>query len=123
MQLSKLAKKMISTIIIISLVAVILSAIYYRSLDFLPFLFGIILGSSLSISKVFLLEKAVDKALDMDNKRAGNYASLNHMLRLLLSGIVLFIGAIVPQISLWGVVAGILAFQLSLYSLKNYSKS
>lgn len=123
MKLSHLAKRMIFTIIIISVICTILSVVYYRSLEFLPFLFGIILGSGLSIYKVLLLEKAVDKALDMENKRAGSHVAINHMLRLLLSGLALFIGAIVDQISLWGVVAGILSFQLSLYSLKGGSKN
>ena len=68
--------------------------------------------------KVFLLDHAVDKAVKMEQKHAGNYMSIQHMLRLLLSGIVLVLGALVPQISLWGVAAGILAFQLAAYSLK-----
>lgn len=118
MKLSKLAKRMIFTIIVISLLCVLVSVVYYRSLDFLPFLLGVFLGSAVSISKVFLLEHAVDKALTMEEKHAGSYVSIQHILRLLLSGVVLFLGAVVPQISLWGVVAGILSFQLAIYNVK-----
>jgi hypothetical protein len=121
--LSDLSKKMIAAILIISLVCILASVIYYRSLNFLPFMLGIILGSALSIMKVFLLGRTVNKALSMEKHRAGNYVSIQHLLRLVLTGFVLFLGAILPHISLWGVVAGILSFQLSLYKIKFTSKS
>lgn len=122
MKLSDLAKRMIITILIIVLACVLGSVLYYRSLDFLPFLFGAILGSLVSIVRVFLLERAVDKAVEMEKNQAGNYVTIQHLLRLLLSGLALVLGATVPQINLWGVVAGILAFQIALYNLKFTSK-
>lgn len=122
MKLSDLAKRMIFTILTIALICILGSVIYYRSLAFLPFLFGVFLGSAVSIAKVFLLERAVDKALTMEGKHAGNYVGIQHILRLLLSGVALVLGAIVPQISLWGVVAGIFAFQLAIYNVKFTSK-
>lgn len=118
MKLSDLAKKMIALISIIALICIICSAIYYRSLDFLPFMYGVFLGTVVSIVKVFLLDRAVDKAMTMEQKHAGNYVGLQHMLRLLISGVGLVIGAVVPQISLWGVAAGILAYQVATYGLK-----
>ena len=122
MKVSDLAKRMIFTILIIALICIIGSVIYHRSLDFLPFLFGIFLGTATSIIKVFLLERTVDNALSMKKERAGRYVGLHHILRLLLTGLVLFLGAVVPQISLWGVAAGILAFQLAVYNLGIKSK-
>lgn len=123
MKISNLAKKMIMTILAIATICVIASVIYYHSLKFLPFLFGTILGTSVSIFKVFILERAVNKALTMEQKNAGRYVSLQHLLRLFLSGIVLFLGAVIPQISLWGVAAGILSFQVAVYNVKFTSKS
>ena len=123
MKLSDLAKRMIFTILIIALIFILGSVIYHRSLDFLPFALGVLIGSAVSIVKVFLLERAIDKVLTMEEKHAGNYVSLQHILRLFLSGIVLILGAIVPQISLWGVASGILAFQLAIYNVKFTSKS
>lgn len=124
MKLSKLAKRMIITIVVISLACVLISIVYYRSLGFIPFFLGALLGSAVSILKVFLLERAVDKALKMDKSRAGTYVALQHLLRLLLSGIVLVLGALIPNVSIWGVVAGILAFQLATYGVKfNSSES
>jgi hypothetical protein len=122
MKLSDLTKRMIVSISIIALICIFGSAIYYRSMDFLPFMYGVFIGSLVSIVKVFLLEHAVDKAITMEQKHAGNYVGIQHMLRLLLSGAVLVLGALVPQISLWGVAAGVLTFQLATYSLKFSSK-
>lgn len=119
MKLSDLAKRMIITIFIIAIISTLGSVIYHRSLDFLPFLIGATLGSAVSISKVILLEHAVNKALKMDKKTAGNYVTLQHILRLLLSGAAFLLGALVPQISLWGVVSGILAFQVAVYSVRS----
>lgn len=115
MKVSPLAKRMIITIVGISALFVVASFVYYRSLAFLPFLLGALLGTGVSIWKVFVLERAVDRALGMDKKKAGNYVSLQQLFRLFVTGVVLFIGAVVPQVSLWGVAAGIIAFQLALY--------
>ncbi|GAA4070899.1 ATP synthase subunit I [Amphibacillus indicireducens] len=123
MKLSDLAKRMIITILIIATVSTLGSVIYHRSLDFLPFLIGATLGSAVSISKVILLEHAVNKALKMERKTAGNYVTIQHVLRLLLSGVAFLIGALVPQVSLWGVVAGILAFQVAVYSVRSTTKN
>ncbi len=122
MKLSDLSKRMIITILIIATVSTLGSVIYHRSLDFLPFLNGAVIGSAVSITKVILLEHAVNKALKMDQKPAGNYVTLQHVLRLFLSGAAFLIGALVPQISLWGVVAGILAFQVAVYNIKSAAK-
>lgn len=121
--MSDLAKRMLKIIILITVVCIVGSFIYHRSLEFLPFLFGALLGSAVSVTKVFLLEKAVNKALDMEQKNATNYVTLQHLLRLFLSGAVLLLGALVPQISLWGVAAGILSFQVAVYGLKYTEKT
>lgn len=122
MKISALAKKMILTICILLIILVAASIIYYRSLSCLQFIFGALLGSAVSIIKVIILERAVDKALSMDEKSAGNYVRLQHLLRLMLTGAALLIAALVPFISLWGAAAGIFAFQISVYILNFFSK-
>ena len=109
---------MVLTILIIALACRLGSVIYYRSLACLPFVYGVLLGSAVSIAKVFLLARTVDKALTMGGKHAGGYVSIQHLLRLLLSGVALFLGAVLPQLSLWGVAAGIFAFQLAIYNVQ-----
>lgn len=115
MKISDVAKRMLITILIIAAICVLGSIIYYRSWEFLKFLLGAILGTAVSIAKIFLLERSVDKALNMEKQNAGAYVSLQYFLRLILTGAVLVLGAVVPQINLWGVVSGVFAFPISLY--------
>lgn len=114
-QLSALAKRMMTTILVLVLLFAVAAAVYYRSIAVLPFFWGLVLGTGVSLWKVWLLDRAVDRALAMEKTKAGNYVSIQHMLRLGITGVVLVLGADVPQINLWGVAAGIMAFQLALY--------
>jgi hypothetical protein len=118
MKLTQLAKKMILIICILMLIFTAASIIYYRSLACLPFIYGCLLGGALSSYKVILLDKAVDKALGLEQKTADNYVRLQHLLRFFLSAVVLVAAALIPAINLWGAVAGVFFFQLSLYVLR-----
>ncbi|XJS11294.1 ATP synthase subunit I [Aerococcaceae bacterium WGS1372] len=115
MNYSEEAKGMIQTILIVGAIGILLSFIYYRSLEFLPFLWGVILGTLVSVVKVIMLDKSVDKALTMSSKRASSYVALQQLLRLAISAIALYLGATMDGISLWGVVLGILSFQAAIY--------
>ncbi|NLV86097.1 MAG: hypothetical protein GX025_02590 [Clostridiales bacterium] len=118
MKPTQLAKKMILIICVLMLIFMAASAIYYRSLACLPFIYGCLLGGALSSYKVILLDKTVDKALGLEQSTADNYVKLQHLLRFFLSAAVLVAAALVPAISLWGAVAGVFSFQLSLYVLR-----
>lgn len=122
MKISALAKRMTIAILIITLVCVAGSVIYYRSLAFLPFIIGAFLGAGISICKVFLLEHAVNRAITMEKQRSVNYITLQNLLRMLLSGVALLLGALIPQMSLWGTAAGILAFPIATYGERFKSK-
>ena len=116
--LSDIARKMLIAIVVIALAGILVSLIYYRSLDVLPFLFGTLLGTAFSVAKVFLLDHTVDKALAMESAKAGGYVTGQHILRMVLSAAALLIGALVPGISIWGAALGILAFQFALYAVR-----
>lgn len=122
MKLSYLAKKMITIMGVSFIVFVLASIIYYRSLSFFPFALGVLLGTALSMMKVIMIEKVVDKSLEMDTKTAPNYIKLQYMVRFLFTGILLVAAALVPFISLWGAACGILSFQLSAYLVKFFFK-
>ena len=119
MKLSEVAKRMILAILVIGLLCIAGSIIYYRSLGFLPFLFGVLLGIAVSILKVFLLERVVQKISSLDKQQAKNHVIAQQMGSLALTAVVLVIGALVSQISLWGAAAGILAFHPAIY-IANY---
>lgn len=114
-KLSELAKQTIAAILVIAFTFLLGSLLYYRSLDFIPYMIGLVLGSVVSVVKVMLVERAVEKALGMDPQRVGGYVGGQYLLRMLLTAVVLIIGALVSWISLWGVAAGVIAFQLGIY--------
>ncbi|MGF7145198.1 cell division protein FtsX [Anaerotaenia torta] len=118
MQLADLSKKVTLTICILTPILILASALYYRSLSCLPFIWGALLGAAVSIAKVFLLERAVNQAVNMEKKTASGYIQLQHLLRLLLTGAVLMLAALVPAISLWGAAAGIMTYQIGIYLIR-----
>jgi len=113
---------MIQTILIIALLFIAGSIIYYRSLGFLPFLFGVLIGAAVSIAKVVLLERAVKKISAMEQQQAKNHIVAQQMGSLVLTAAALLLGALIPQISLWGTAAGILSFHPAIY-VANYKVS
>lgn len=118
MNISDIAKRMIKNILIIGLVFIVGSIVFHRYLEFIPFLLGIILGLLASIAKVFMLDRAVDKAIKMEKNQAAKYITLQNILRLFVSGLALIIGALVARINLWGVVVGVLALSFATYGEK-----
>ncbi len=118
MQRSQMAKKMMNGILLLTLLSLVIAVLVYRSLAVLPFVYGLLMAVAVSLVKVLLLERAVNRALTMEKNKAGLYVSVQHLLRLALSVVPLLIAALVPAINLWGAVVGIFTYQLSLYILK-----
>lgn len=115
MKLSKIAKNVVITICILSALIIAGAVIYFRSLSCLPFVFGVLLGSGAAVSKALILDKTVDTALKKEAKAATNYTLLSQTLRMLLTGGVLILAALVPGIEIWGTAAGVLTFQAAIY--------
>ena len=105
-------------ILLLTLLSLVIAVLVYRSLAVLPFVYGLLMAVAVSLVKVLLLERAVNRALTMEKNKAGLYVSVQHLLRLALSVVPLLIAALVPAINLWGAVVGIFTYQLSLYILK-----
>ena len=89
---------MIGTILVIALLSIAGSIIYYRSWEFLPFLFGVLLGTAASIVRVILLERSVEKISALSPQRAKNQIVAQQMGSMVLTLVVLLIAALVPQI-------------------------
>ena len=117
MQLPDIAKKMVIVICVTLLLIIAASIVYYRSFAFLPFAFGAALGAGLNILKVAMLNYAVDRAVEMEEK-GGNYIRIQYIVRLLLTGAVLILSVYAPFINLFGTVAGILTWQVASLVLK-----
>jgi len=95
-------------------------ALLYRSIDSLYFIIGVLLTSSLNIGKIVLLNRTVQRTLDMDNPDKGKtYIRLQYLMRYFLTGAVLLAAGIItmyvepPFINLWGALAGVFTLQIS----------
>lgn len=115
MKLSLQAKRMLQVIAIVNLIAAAALSLYYRSGKVVPHLLGLFLGGLSSAARVIILEKTVNRIVD--KKVGGGLAQLSYLLRFALALVPLLIGAMVEQISLLGVIIGVLSYQLGTYSL------
>jgi len=118
MGLSEIAKRMILVLGLIFFLLAAGSAVYYRSLACLPFVYGALLATACNVFKVILLDRAVKKTVSKDAASAANYLRLQQLLRFLLTGLVLVLAAFLPFLSLWGAAAGVLSYQVAALSLK-----
>jgi len=117
---------MITVIGISVLVLIAAGVAIYRSLEALYFALGVVLTSALNVLKVFMLERTVKKAVDMEEAVAGkNYVRLQYLLRYFLTGIVLLAAGLVsvyvkpPFINIWGAVAGVFTLQVAVIAVRS----
>ncbi|MCD7854550.1 MAG: ATP synthase subunit I [Clostridiales bacterium] len=72
---------------------------------------GIALGYIFSCAKLFMLEKTLERSVEMDKDGASNYTRLMYMARYFITLVVLGASAVIPQISLLGMFFGLLLLQ------------
>jgi len=124
MKLSDIAKRMAWIMCILLLALIAVSIAYYRSLGFLPFALGAFLGTAVNILKVIMLDRTVKKAVDMEKEKAGNYVRIQHLVRFLLTALVLILSVILSFINInviYGAAAGILTYPIAVYSVKRFA--
>ena len=119
-ELSEVRGKMTSAIVVLLLLLIAAGMAFHRSLAFLPFAFGASLGAGLNVLKLRMLERTVGKVIGMEKKDAGNYFRFQYFLRLLITGLVLVLSAVIPFISIWGAAAGILTMPPAAFYAKNF---
>jgi len=84
------------------------------SIEALYFAIGVILTSALNVGKVFLLERAVMKTVEMDDPNTGkNYIRIQYLLRYVITALVLVAAGFTPFVSIWGALAGVFTLQIS----------
>jgi len=123
--------KIIRMIIIVAL-AMIAGGILYYSLmadlyEALPFALGVIVTSSLNILKIVMLERSIQKTLNMDNPDTGkNYIRLQYLFRYFITAVVLVIIGLLhvyfdePRIiSIWGALFGLFTMQIALIAVRH----
>ena len=114
--LSSLAKKMIISMAVIALLGAVLSCIFFGLQTGLGLVWGILIGTALSMFRFLSLEKSVSRSLDMEPEKGKNYAHIKYLMRMGVTIIVFFVVAINhPTINLFGVAYGAVSMQVSAY--------
>lgn len=109
--LSDTCKKLICVTAVCALIlyflgiATILMGILNESI--LAFTLGAVFGSVFTFLKIMLLEKSVQKAVNMSPEDSRNYMRANYMSRYFLTGVVVLVAIFVKNISLIGVILGL----------------
>jgi hypothetical protein len=81
---------------------------YYNE-SVLAFTLGIVFSGVFVILKLMLLEKAVNKAVDLSPEDSKNYMRMHYMSRYFLTGVVVVVAVFAEGISLFGVILGLFA--------------
>lgn len=90
--------------------------------DIKSFLIGITFGTIFSILRLILLEKTLNKAMDMTGQKAINYTRIHYTLRYFLTFAVLLIAAY-RNFNILGVIIGIVLPVPSIYIVNFKNKS
>ena len=86
---SRFMRKMV---LVAAVIIIVIGAVFYRSLAVIPFALGVLATSFLNVHKIRMLERTVEKVLDMEDQQDGkNTVRLQYLLRYFLTGVVLVI--------------------------------
>lgn len=78
--------------------------------------FGVLLGAAAAGLMLRHLYVTIDRALDMDEEHASKYMKKSATLRILMAGVALAAGALLPELfHVFGVLAGVLCLKFSAY--------
>ncbi len=121
-KLSSTAQKLIQHSIVISLAF----AGIYALIDienFIAFFLGLIFGLVFTSMKVILLEKNIQRAVQLSGTKADNYMKLHFLFRYVLTAVVLAVTGMASSIALIGCILGLISLQISAYTTNfNLSK-
>ena len=120
MKISNTSKQII--IMMIALFLIIFGVSVFFINDTKSFFIGLSFGTIFSILKLILIEKTLNKALDMTGKKAANYIRIHYTLRYFLTFAVLLI-AVYKDFNIIGVIIGILLPLPAIYIAKFKNKS
>lgn len=112
--LSDTGKKLMQTVTILSLTALVIGLIARIDTP-LSFFCGLLIGTLFVFFKILYMEYTINKSLDMEAGAARGYSTGHFFLRYLLTAAVLVVIAVIPGISIWGAIIGLLTQQVAAY--------
>ena len=120
-KISKTTSQIIVMMLALSLLCLGISVFFVK--DIIMFLIGLLFGSIFSILKIILLEKTLNKAIDMEKSKAINYTRFNYVLRYFLTFLVLIIAVYRRDImDLFGVIIGLILTRPAIYFVNLINK-
>ncbi|MCL2462278.1 MAG: ATP synthase subunit I [Defluviitaleaceae bacterium] len=123
--ISGTAKQLIYGVIAVSATVLLagLSVIFFifRFDDPLAFASGLLLGAATASARVVLLEKSIARAAGKGAQAAIAGARLGFLARYALTAGVLAAAALIPGVSLFGTIAGVLSLQPAAYLISRVS--
>ena len=116
------AAKMIQVILALSVLIAVGGAVFFRTMEAIPFAAGVALACAMNMTKVILLKKSVEYAVSKDSVTAKYHLQYTYFLRLLLTAAVLVVAALVPQsvVNLFGTIFGIFTLNVASYSMRYF---
>lgn len=114
--ISSVNKKIILTMISLSFISLGIGSFFVN--NFYSYFLGLFAGTVFSILKLLLLEKTLQKSINMPPKKAVNYVNLHYSLRYFLTAIFLFICIKRQDISIIGSVIGLIIIRPAIYVVK-----
>lgn len=112
-KISNTTKQIIFMMLALSLIFFGIGSLFTENI--LAFFLGFLLGTGFSILKLILLEKTIDKAMEMPQEKAVSYTRLHYTLRYILTGAVLLIASLREDISLIAVIIGLIILRPAIY--------
>ena len=106
-RLSDTSKRLVKVMLAICLIAlgggIIVTGIWFPG-EIFRFSYGVVFGCIFAVLKLILLERSLNKSVNMPEGQAQNYIRLHYMLRYFLTGVVLAVAAVRGISALIGVV-------------------
>lgn len=113
LKMSDTCKKLSMVIVVLGAISLVVGLFFADSK--IHWLLGIVLGTLVSVVKVYMLERALDKAVDMEPKDATNYTRANYTMRLVISVGIVVLACVTKQFNVVGVLIGLLLVQPAAY--------
>ncbi len=111
--MSDVSKQTVKIMLILELIALVAGVFFIKNPVY--YAAGIIAGTAVSAARFLLLERTLNKSVDMAPADAQNYVRLHYGLRMAAIVVIAFIAAKVKFIDIWGFVIGLLPVQPAVY--------
>lgn len=81
----------------------------------LYWILGVALGTVVSLVKLLMIERTVEKAVDMDPQNAKNYVNSRSSFRFVLTIVIVVLAIKIPFFNILGVIVGLILTQPAVY--------